>query len=134
MTCLLISKLNFINMHKDMNVDPFKDLEEELNKFQNRVTKELDEVRQCKEEIQHLKSSLIREYGEFIQSSSGNVLRDEHRIVLSAPEIIIGNVDNNGVLFNAPSRVVIRANGVALEGAGFGGNVTMRASSIRSIA
>ena len=121
-------------MHKDFNINNFEGLQEELDKFQSRVTKELEEIRQCKEEIQNIRNSLISEYGEGIQSSTGNVLRDEHRIVLSAPEIIIGNVDNNGVLFNAPSRIVVRGHEVALEGVGLGGQVATRASSILSVA
>ena len=62
------------------------------------------------------------------------MLRNGNRIVLSAPEIIIGNVDNYGVLFNAPSRIVVRGNEVSFEGVGSGGNITTRASSIHSIA
>lgn len=121
-------------MHKDFNINKLEYLQEELDKFQSKVTKELAEIRQCKAEIQKIRNSLISEYGERIQSSTGNVLRDEHRIVLSAPEIIIGNVDNNGVLFNAPSRIVVRGNEVSLEGVGLGGQVATRASSIRSVA
>ena len=121
-------------MHKDFNINILEDFQNELDKFQSRVTKGLEEVRQCKAEIQKIKNSLIKEYGEDIQSTNGYVLRNGNRIVLSAPEIIIGNVDNYGVLFNAPSRIVVRGNEVSFEGVGSGGNITTRASSIHSIA
>ena len=81
-------------MHKDFNINILEDFQNELDKFQSRVTKGLEEVRQCKAEIQKIKNSLIKEYGEDIQSTNGYVLRNGNRIVLSAPEIIIGNVDN----------------------------------------
>ena len=121
-------------MHKDFNINILEDFQNELDKFQSRVTKGLEEVRQCKAEIQKIKNSLIKEYGEDIQSTNGYVLRNGNRIVLSAPEIIIGNVDNYGVLFNAPSRIVVRGNEVSFEGVGSGGTITTRASSIHSIA
>ncbi|MDO4755647.1 MAG: hypothetical protein Q4A54_04830, partial [Parabacteroides sp.] len=88
--------------------------------------------------VQGMKKQLTEMLGEVSEMSYGKYIRDENRIVLSAPEIIIGNVDREGVLWNMPSNVVIRANEVNLEGVGVGevagGKVTTRAASIRSIA
>lgn len=55
---------------------------------------------------------------EVVDISSSKYIRDENRIIISAPEIIIGNVDKNGNLIasDGTSKVVIRANQVGLEG------------------
>ena len=68
-------------MHKDFNINILEDFQNELDKFQSRVTKGLEEVRQCKAEIQKIKNSLIKEYCEDIQSTNGYVLRNGNRIV-----------------------------------------------------
>lgn len=109
--------------------------ESELSKFQNSVKKELEDIRRCKREVQHLKRDIQEELETMTRLSYGKYIRDNHRIILSAPEIIIGDVDKNGVLNNIPSRVVVRGNQVSLEGTGdMGGGVTTRASRIHFIA
>ena len=68
----------------------------------------------------------------------GRYVRDENRIIISAPEIIIGDTDKSGMLQNGSSRVIIRANNINLEGVGSGatdtGSIISRAASIRQIA
>ena len=62
-------------------------------------------------------------------------VRDMNRIILSAPEIILGNVDTDGVLYEgAASKVIVRGTEVDLQATGNGGRVETRASSIRQIA
>ncbi|MFR9650565.1 MAG: hypothetical protein SNG35_00880 [Rikenellaceae bacterium] len=67
-------------------------------------------------------------------------IRDDNRIVISAPEIIIGDVDQYGNLSATSngSKVTIRTNKVALEGVsndgGNVGSVITRAPHIRNIA
>ena len=62
-------------------------------------------------------------------------MRDMNRIILSAPEIILGNVDTDGVLYEgAASKVIVRGTEVDLQATGNGGRVETRASSIRQIA
>ena len=116
----------------------FEQWQSELEKLQSNAKKELEDIRRCKLEVQGMKKQLTEMLGEVSEMSYGKYIRDEHRIILSAPEIIIGNVDKEGVLWNMPSNVVIRANDVNLEGVGVGevagGKVTTRAASIRSIA
>ena len=100
-----------------------------LEDFQASVSKDLEEIRQHKEEVRQMKSEIFSSRG------GGYYLRDDHRIVISAPEIIIGNVDRDGVLCgDGSSVIVLRGQNVALEGVGDGGSVHTRAASIRQTA
>lgn len=115
----------------------FENLQSALEKLQDNVKKELAEIRESKREVQKMKRELSYLIEDISQMSKGKYIRDDNRIILSAPEIIIGNVDRDGVLWNAASRVVIRGNDVNLEASSpsaGGGTITSRASSIRSIA
>ena len=110
----------------DYNFDTWK---KALDDFRNAVTKDLEEIRRHKEEVRQMKSDI------FSALNTGYYLHDDHRIVISAPEIIIGNVDRDGILCsNEGSRVVVRAHNVSMEGVGDGGAVQTRAASIRQIA
>ena len=103
----------------------FDDWKKALEEFKSSVTKDLEEIRRHKEEVRQIKADI------FSSMSSGYFLRDNHRIVISAPEIILGNVDREGVLEdNTGSVVVLRAQNVDLEGVGEAGHVRSRAASI----
>lgn len=106
----------------------FKDWEDKLSKFESSVEKDLAEIRKCKAEMQQMKLDVVAEL------QKGRYVRDSQRLVLSAPEIIIGNVDRNGTLFAGGSTVIVRGTQVGVEGAGEGGRLDLRASSIREIA
>ena len=106
----------------------FKDWKDALAAFQSSVEKDLDEIRKHKAEVLQIKADIENEY------NSGRYFRDERRIVLSAPEVIIGNVDKTGCLLGGGGTIVIRSNNIAVDGAGEGGSVTTRAASIRQIA
>ena len=116
----------------------FEQWQSELEELQKSVKKDLQDIQRCKKEVQSMKNNLTDTLGELKELYRGKFIRDNNRIVLSAPEIIIGNVDNDGVLYNMPSRVVIRGNDVNLEASGLGGllggSVTTRAAHISSIA
>ncbi|WP_455624858.1 hypothetical protein [Parabacteroides sp.] len=77
---------------------------------------------------------------DVVDVSSSRYIRDENRIIISAPEIIIGDVDKNGNLLSSAgsSRVVLRSNQVNLEGVskddGAVGIVSTRAPKIHQIA
>ena len=113
-------------------VEQFKQWQSALDDFQTNMKSDLAEIRQQKSEVLQIKKELL----ELLDQ--GKFIRDENRIVISAPEIIIGNVDKSGILENAASRVILRAGEVSLEGVGLGeesiGSVVSRASSIRHIA
>ena len=106
----------------------FEDWEKKLSNFEGSVEKDLAEIRKCKAEIQQMKLDVVAEL------QKGRYVRDTQRLVLSAPEIIIGNVDRNGTLFAGGSKVIVRGTQVGVEGAGEGGYLELRAPSIREIA
>ena len=106
-----------------------KDWEKKMSAFESSVEKDLKEIRKCKADIQQMRNEIQRE-------KQGNYfVRDAQRIILSAPEIILGNVDLDGVLYDgAASKIVLRGTDVDLEASGNGGRVETRAASIRQIA
>ena len=106
----------------------FKEWEERLSSFESSVEKDLQEIRQCKAEMQQMQLDITAEIRK------GRYIRDTQRLVLSAPEIVIGNVDRHGNLFNGGSSVIVRGTQVGVQGAGAGGQVEVRAASIREIA
>lgn len=110
----------------------FENWQTALEDFQKNIEKELEEIRQHKAEVRQMKIDLINHLGQ------GRYVRDENRIIISAPEIIIGDTDKSGMLQNGSSRVIIRANNINLEGVGSGatdtGSIISRAASIRQIA
>lgn len=116
----------------DIITAQFSDWKSALEDFQKSVEKDLEEIRKQKSEIQQMKTEIINRLDQ------GQYIRDNNRIVISAPEIVIGNVDKSGTLWNGYSRVIIRGSDVSIEGVGNGaigtGTITSRAASIRQIA
>lgn len=113
----------------------FKDLKKALETLNSRLEGELEEVRRSKLEVLQLKHDMITE------KAKGRYIRDDHRLVLSAPEIIIGDVDPSGNLcrVNGGSTVIIRAGNIGLDGVGDatgnnGSTIVSRAATIRQIA
>ncbi|MCR4766195.1 MAG: hypothetical protein K5856_08510 [Bacteroidaceae bacterium] len=95
-----------------------------LSKLQASVTKDLAEIRKQKAEIQQMKDDIYNRLSENL------FIRNDKRIILSAPEVIIGNVDINGMLYGDSGTVIIRGGSVNLEGSGESGNVNTRAAII----
>ena len=107
----------------------FDDWKKTLADFQSSVEKDLNEIRKHKAEVQLLKDEIMNEVNQ------GRYIRDEKRIVISAPEVIIGNVDKSGSLLSQGGSVIIlRGSQIGLDGIGEAGSVTTRAASIRQIA
>ena len=99
--------------------------EERLNNFKQALDKELQEIQQCKAELAEIQK-------EVQESLSGiRYIREEGRLVLSAPEIVIGDVDPLGVLGPRYSKVIIRGNEVKVEGTS---RILNRAPEIHSLA
>ena len=106
----------------------FKKWEEELNKVKTDFNKALEEIERLKKELYDLN------YGT-ANKPMGRVIHDDHRLVLSAPEIIIGNVNLAGILNpEGDSTIIIRGTQVGLEAVGFLGKVSTRASRIEQTA
>ena len=106
----------------------FSDWLSALSNLQASVSKDLAEIRKQKAEIQQLKTDV------FNKVAQGKFIRDDQRLVLSAPEIIIGNVDASGILYNEGGSITLRGQRVGLEGVGENGMVDSRAATISQIA
>ena len=106
----------------------FSDWKEALQNLQDCVEKDLEEIRKQKAEVQQIKIDIFNRLAE------GKYFRDDKRIVISAPEIIIGDVDKSGTLWGDGGAVVVRGGNVSLEGTGKSGKVDTRAPLISQIA
>ena len=99
-----------------------------LQNLQSSVSKDLSEIRKQKAEIQQLKADILNEVAR------GKFIRDDERIVLSAPEIVIGNVDAGGMLYGDGGTIIIRGQKLGLQGVGENGTVDTRAAVIAQTA
>ena len=106
----------------------YKSWEDQLKALKNAFEKELAEVRAAK-------AAVFNEKSDKLQKVAGKFIQDDKRIILSAPEIIIGNVNMGGVLNpDGNCNLIIRGNNVFLEGVGDSGRLAMRAPTISQIA
>ena len=106
----------------------FDDWKELLENFQSSVEKDLEEIHQQKAEVQQIKADI------FSRLDAGLYYRDPECITISAPKVVIGNVDKDGALLGDVGEVIIKGHGVALEGVGEAGHVITRSPSIRQVA
>ena len=95
-----------------------------LTKLQSSVSKDLEEIRQQKAEIQQLRKEIVNDI------AVGRYIRDDKRLVLSAPEIVIGDVDPSGMMYGENGTIIIRGQKVGLDGVGASGMVESRAATI----
>ena len=103
----------------------FEEWKTMLEKFQQCVDKGVEEMHQQKAEVQQIKSDI------FNRLDQGTYYHDDQRIVISAPEIVIGNVDKSGTLNGGcVGTVVIKGSDVSLEGVGETGRIVSRAPII----
>lgn len=109
----------------------YTEWKETLSKYKAEMDKELASVRAAKQELVELQ----RELQELVLR--GRYERDEDTLILSAPNIIIGNVDKNGNLLAGGSNITLRGNNIALDGVGYttgnsvlGGSVVTRARNV----
>ena len=105
----------------------YDDWKKMLESFQNCVEQDLEEIHKHKAEVQQMKTDIFNKMG------SGLFYHDDSRIVISAPEIVIGNVDKTGDL-QGYGRIVIKGNEISQEGVGHNGQIVSRAPSIRQLA
>ncbi len=106
----------------------FDDWKTMLGDFQDCVQKDLEEIHKQKAEIQQMKADLYKEMEGF------KYYRDERRLILSAPEVIIGNVDESGDLIGSTGKIILNGHEVQLNGVGDTGHIVSRAPSTRQIA
>ena len=106
----------------------YDDWKKLLETFQQCVEKDLEEIHNQKAEVQQIKTDI------FNRLDKGLFYRDNDRIVISAPEIVIGNVDKSGDLQGGIGQVIIKGSDVKFEGVGESGSIVSRAPSIRQVA
>ena len=102
----------------------FSEWKKVLDKFQDSVSKDLEEIHKQKNEVQQMKADI------FDRLDKGRYITDEERIVLSAPEIVIGNVDKSGML-KGSGKIILRGSDIEVQGCGRAGAITQRAAVIR---
>ena len=100
-----------------------------LDKLKSSIDKDLEEIRRSKLEMQQLKLDIID------HANNGQYIRDDDRIIISAPEIVIGNVNKEGQLIG-DSHILLRGTEITQEGIGFHpdqyGRIVNRASLIQN--
>lgn len=107
----------------------FKEWKEALSDFKGSVEKDLKEIRRHKEEVRQMRAQLLDHYW------GCNYIRDDNRLILSAPEIIIGNVDPSGAIIGSGhSSVVLRGKNIKINGISPTGCVETHAPRILQIA
>ncbi len=106
----------------------FKDWKDALDKFQDCVEKDLAEIRKEKENIRAMKRDF------FDKLEKGQYIRHPERIVISAPEIVIGNVDKSGQLIGNGGTIVLRGVQLNMDASGESGAINQRATHIRQLA
>lgn len=103
----------------------FDKWKKELTDFKESVSKDLAEIRKHKEEVRNMRDQMQNHL------THGRIISDSQRLILSAPEIIIGNVDKTGELISGrQSRIIIRGNTVNVEGVGETGQLNLKAPVI----
>lgn len=97
------------------------------DEFKAKLDATLDEVSHARNEVMQVKSDIMNQLNE------GQYLWDKKRIVISAPEIIIGHVDRNGD-YKGGGHVRICGTGINVDGVSEGGNVNITAPRINEVA
>ena len=102
----------------------FSDWSNLLTEFKNKLDGTLAQVNEVKEKVEGMKVDILNEI------ANGQYIRDPQRIVLSAPEVIIGDVDKSGNLLSQAGTVIVNGSALKFNGAGLGGKIEMRAPFI----
>ena len=106
----------------------FKKWGEIIKQLVEKTPKTVEDIKKSKLDFQKLALSSTAEM------QKGRYIRDDRRLIISAPEIIIGNVDASGNLIEGATTVVIRGTQVSMQGAGNSGTIDLRAPVIHQIA
>lgn len=111
----------------------FDKIQEELSNLKACVEKQAKEIKKQKDTIQELRFKTYDSLGK------SHFIRDNNRLIISAPDIVIGNVDKEGNLLgsDAFSRVSVRGRVIRMQATGqdkVGGVIENKAAEIRNIA
>ena len=102
----------------------FEDWLNSAKDFKKKADAVLAEVHKAKQEMLALRNEIMDRLDE------GQFIRDDKRIIISAPEIIIGNVNHFGDL-QGGGTVIIKGSSTNIHGVGDNGSVKIVAPSIR---
>ena len=80
-----------------------------MDRLKESLSKELEDIQQCKADIAQLRTETADKY------SSVHYIRDDRKLILSAPEIVIGNVNRHGMLLGNEASVTVRGHLLKLE-------------------
>ena len=101
------------------------DWQKAIDDFYSKADAKLDEVRDCKQQLEQFKLEILN------QINNGQYYSDNKCIIISAPRIIIGNVTKDGTLKTGGGEVILKGTTLDLDGVGRGGNISLQAPVIR---
>jgi len=104
-----------------------KDVYSAINSFKDVATSSDPKIKDLREKKEA--ASKIREL-RVQDNISAKIIHDDRCIILSAPEIIIGNVNGDGTLRGETGDVVVSGNYIRFNGVGKDGSVTTNATTI----
>ena len=111
-------------MAKTVDNTIFKDWLNLAEKFKGMVDKAVDEIHEAKQEVEDMKTDFLNEIHK------GQYIWDPKSITISAPTIIIGNVNKDGALKDGGGTVIIKGTQVDLNGVGAEGKIAVAAPVI----
>ena len=111
-------------MPKTIDQTIFKEWLDLAEAFAGCVNKALAEIHQKKQEVESIKTAFLEEL------HSGQFISDPDCIIISAPKIIIGNVNKSGELKSGGGEVIIRGTNLKMNGVSEAGRIEMAAPTI----
>ena len=111
-------------MPKTIDQTIFKEWLDLAEAFAGCVNKALAEIHQKKQEVESIKTAFLEEL------HSGQFISDPECIIISAPKIIIGNVNKSGELKSGGGEVIIRGTNLKMNGVSEAGRIEMAAPTI----
>jgi hypothetical protein len=119
-----------LKVNKDKVDFVFEEWQSKLDDYSNKIkSEEIQAIRNLKDEIlAQIKQEVYN------QIMHGCFINDDEKIIISAPEIIIGNVDKSGQLKMGDSKIRICGTDISLESIGNGGIIQARANKIKQTA
>lgn len=108
---------------------PLETLKAALDTYKtDQIQADLDNIQKRKDDVYDACTKALE------LSKAKRYIHDDNVLILSAPHIIIGNVDAMGNLISSDNLIEIRSNTLSLHGVGPGGTISAKAPTIEHIA
>ena len=108
---------------------PLETLKAALDTYKtDQIQADLDNIQKRKDDVYDACTKALE------LSKAKRYIHDDNVLILSAPHIIIGNVDPMGNLISSDNLIEIRSNTLSLHGVGPGGTISAKAPTIEHIA